>query len=59
MIGDTSMLPAFAQEELQEAIQETAHNNGLNLIMALSYSSRWEIINAVKQIASTPPINPA
>lgn len=33
------MLPAYAQQELNEALQETARNTGLNLIMALSYSS--------------------
>ncbi|MBC7868468.1 MAG: isoprenyl transferase [Gloeobacteraceae cyanobacterium ES-bin-316] len=51
VIGDLNMLPANAARELQEALQETASNTGLNLIMALSYSSRWEIINAVKNIA--------
>lgn len=51
VIGDTSMLPQEANYELTEALQETAHNTGLNLVMALSYSSRWEINNAVKQIA--------
>ena len=52
VIGDTDMLPEAARNELNEAIQETSSNNGLNLIMALSYSSRWEIANAVKQIAT-------
>ena len=51
VIGDTAMLPDFAQDELQEAIQQTSNNTGLNLVMALSYSSRWEIVNAVKKIA--------
>lgn len=51
VIGDTDMLPEFARQELAEAINETAANTGLNLIMALSYSSRWEIMNAVKNIA--------
>lgn len=51
VIGDTNMLPEAAKHELTEALQETAANTGLNLIMALSYSSRWEIANAVKQIA--------
>ncbi len=51
MIGDMSMLPTFAQEALQEAIEKTAQNTGLNLIMALSYSSRWELANAIKNIA--------
>ena len=51
VIGDIKMLPEAAKKELEEAILETAANTGLTLIMALSYSSRWEIINAVKQIA--------
>ncbi len=50
VIGDMSMLPEYAREELQEALQMTATNTGLNLIMALSYSSRWELVNAVKNI---------
>jgi len=50
VIGNTGMLPASAQKELEEACGETKNNSGLNLIMALSYSSRWEIINAVKNI---------
>ena len=51
VIGDVDMLPDAAKHELQEALNETCKNTGLNLIMALSYSSRWEIANAVKQIA--------
>ena len=51
VIGDMAMLPPNANKELQEAIKETAANTGLNLIMALSYSSRWEIVNAIKNIA--------
>ena len=50
MIGDMQMLPDFAQHAMQEAMDMTSHNNGLNLIMALSYSSRWELTNAVKNI---------
>jgi undecaprenyl diphosphate synthase len=52
VIGDTDMLPAAAKNELNEALNETSVNTGLNLIMALSYSSRWEIVHAVKQIAA-------
>ncbi len=51
VIGDMSLLPKFALDELQNAIKNTENNTGLNLVMALSYSSRWEIVNAVKQIA--------
>ncbi len=50
VIGDLGMLPTFAQDELKEALEMTSHNTGLNLIMALSYSSRWELVNAVKNI---------
>jgi undecaprenyl diphosphate synthase len=51
VIGDTSMLPKNAQIELHEALKETHANTGLRLIMALSYSSRWEITKAIQQIA--------
>lgn len=51
VIGDINMLPASAQQELKEALEETSASTGLNLVMALSYSSRWELMSAVKQIA--------
>lgn len=51
VIGDLSMLPEYARKELNEALEFTRKNTGLNLIMALSYSSRWELLNAVKNIA--------
>jgi undecaprenyl diphosphate synthase len=51
VIGDLSMLPVYARKELGEAIEITSQNTGLNLIMALSYSGRWELLNAVKNIA--------
>ncbi|MEY5044963.1 MAG: hypothetical protein RL713_188, partial [Bacteroidota bacterium] len=51
-IGALTMLPPSARQALQEAIDMTAENTGLNLIMALSYSSRWELVDAVKKIAS-------
>lgn len=50
-IGNISMLPAYARTELQEAVDLTKQNSGLTLIIALSYSSRWELVNAVKLIA--------
>jgi undecaprenyl diphosphate synthase len=52
VIGDLGKLPDYARKELMEALQLTRNNDGLNLIMALSYSSRWEIVEAVKQIAT-------
>ncbi len=53
VIGDLEMLPTHARTELLSAIGDTQANSGLNLIMALSYSSRWEIINAVKKVAQS------
>jgi undecaprenyl diphosphate synthase len=51
VIGDMNMLPEYAKKELDEALAITEKNTGLNLIMALSYSGRWELLNAVKNIA--------
>jgi undecaprenyl diphosphate synthase len=51
-IGELSLMPPSAQQALQEARDLTAGNSGLNLIMALSYSSRWELMDAVKRIAT-------
>ncbi len=50
-IGDIKSLPKKTQEELQKAIDETSHHERMQLNLALSYSSRWEIIEASKQIA--------
>src|SRR5580698_6442608 len=46
IIGDFASMPAVCQKELNEAKDITAANTGLNLILALSYSSRQEIIEA-------------
>lgn len=51
VIGDMEMLPPQCQREMEEAIALTSQNTGLNLIMALSYSARWEIVNAARKIA--------
>lgn len=51
VIGDMNMLPDYARKELNEALESTRDNTGLNLVMALSYSGRWELLNAVKNIA--------
>jgi undecaprenyl diphosphate synthase len=50
-IGNLKSLPGKCFEQLQEAMLDTAKNNGLTLVLALSYSSKWEIIEAVKNIA--------
>jgi undecaprenyl diphosphate synthase len=51
VIGELSMLPQQAKAALDEALKLTSSNSGLQLIVALSYSSRWEIAEAVKKIA--------
>lgn len=50
-IGDLKSLPADCYNELQEAIENTKNNTRMTLVLALSYSSRWEIMNAIKEIA--------
>ena len=51
-IGDLKSLPGKSYKELLVAIEKTSGNTGLNLILALSYSSKWEIVEAVKTIAA-------
>jgi undecaprenyl diphosphate synthase len=48
-IGNLAQLPEHCYEELQNAIRDTSNNSGLQLVLALSYSSRWDILNAVKK----------
>lgn len=50
-IGNLEMLPNEAKLALSNATQQTANNTGLTLIIALSYSGRWELIEATKKIA--------
>jgi len=50
-IGDTESLPRSCQKQLQEAIDATRQNTGLNLILALGYSGKWDITKAAKKIA--------
>lgn len=49
-IGDLESLPVHCQEQLNQTIENTKHNTRMTCILALSYSSRWEILNAVKNI---------
>ena len=49
-IGETKELPKKCAEELKNAIQETEKNTRMTLTLALSYSGKWDIINAVKKI---------
>ena len=50
-IGDFDRMPRKVCSKLNETIDRTAGNSGMSLILALSYSSRWEILNAVKKVA--------
>ena len=52
MIGDIERMPEFARERLTRCINDTAHCTGLTLVLALSYSSKWEILEAVKSISA-------
>ncbi|SFK27576.1 undecaprenyl diphosphate synthase [Halobacillus dabanensis] len=51
-IGDFDVLPAHTQKAVKEAIEKTEDNDGLILNFALNYGSRYEMVHAVKQIAS-------
>ena len=49
-IGDLGRIPERSRNKLQECIDKTAGNTGTTLVLALSYSSRWEIAEALKKI---------
>lgn len=50
-IGDVDGLPASCKNEMKSACDRTANNTGVNLILALNYSAKWEILRGVQQIA--------
>ncbi|MFM2101920.1 MAG: hypothetical protein RIR05_906 [Bacteroidota bacterium] len=52
VIGDINSLPSDCQNELKACMAETSKNSRVTLILALSYSSRWEITQAVKDIVA-------
>lgn len=52
VIGDVEKLPANVRQRLANCTEHTASNTGMCLVLALSYSSRWEITEAMKRIAS-------
>jgi undecaprenyl diphosphate synthase len=58
-IGDLSKLPPKTRNELVKGIESTKNNSGLNLILAVSYGGRAEIIEAVKRFAREAIENPA
>lgn len=51
VIGDVKSLPQHVQEKLSWSIDRLKTSTGLTLVLALSYSSKWEIVEAVKRIA--------
>ena len=52
VIGDMKRLPEEVQEKLWQTMEHTAGNTSMTLVVALSYSSRWEITKAVRDIAT-------
>ena len=52
VIGDIGKLPEKVQRRLNDCIAHTSGNTGMCLVLALSYSSRWEITEATRQIAT-------
>lgn len=57
-IGDNSMLPPDVRREIEEACEKSASNTGITVVIALSYGSRYEIINAVRQLLQKYSENP-
>ena len=55
VIGDMKRLPDDVQQKLQETMDHTAQNTTMTMVVALSYSSRWEIAEAVRQIVAQAP----
>jgi undecaprenyl diphosphate synthase len=51
-IGDLASLPPKCLQELNEAMEITTNNTRMTLVLALSYSARWDMVNAVKKIAA-------
>jgi undecaprenyl diphosphate synthase len=51
-IGDLDNLPSSARKKMLDSVELTKNNTGLTLILALSYSGKWEIVQATKQIAA-------
>ena len=52
VIGDMKRLPYAVQQKLRETEEHTAKNDAMTMVVALSYSARWEITNAVRQIVT-------
>ena len=54
VIGDMTRLPENVRQKLRETEEHTANNATMTMVVALSYSSRWEITNAVREIMNDP-----
>lgn len=52
VVGDIEKLPTNVQQRLYTCVEHTSHNTGMSLVLALSYSSRWEITEATRQIVT-------
>ena len=52
VVGDMQRLPQSVQDKLRETMEHTAQNSAMTMVVALSYSSRWELTKAAKSIAS-------
>ena len=52
IIGDMSMLPDNVRDRLNACVERTSKNDSMTLVLALSYSSKWEIIEAVRSISN-------
>ena len=55
VIGDMKRLPDDVQQKLQETMDHTTQNTTMTMVVALSYSSRWEIVDAIRQIVAEAP----
>lgn len=51
VVGDMARLPQSVQDKLRETMEHTAHNTAMTMVVALSYSSRWELTQAARSIA--------
>lgn len=51
VVGDIQRLPQSVQDKLQETMEHTAQNTAMTMVVALSYSSRWELTRAAQSIA--------
>ena len=55
VIGDMKRLPDDVQQKLWQTMEHTAENDAMTMVVALSYSSRWEIVDAIRQIVEEAP----